>query len=234
MHRIILLVISKFKSIFQPYIAFSSQVEYSSISKKSRIWSGCKVFHSILGDYSYLGRRSRLIHAHVGKFCSISSDCAIGMGTHSLENISTSSVFTAKRNGVGVSWAQENLYEEFKPVIIGNDVWIGQRVMIMGGIHVGNGAVVGAGAVVTKDIPPYAIVGGVPAKVIRYRFPDEVIQKLEDGRWWMLTDSVLKDNIKLFQDPLAEGNLEKLVQLTLNNKGRLETTSIAAINNSAI
>lgn len=85
---------------------------------------------------------------------------------------------------MGISWTDHNSYDEFKEIYIGNDVWIGQRAMVMGGVRIGNGAVVGAGAVVTKDVPPYTIVGGVPAKIIRYRFSDKVVKKLQSSKWW--------------------------------------------------
>lgn len=210
MKRLSLLLISKFKSIFQKNIAFSARVEYSEVSSKAKVWGHCKLFHSSLGDYSYVGRNSRLVYAHVGKFCSIAGGCAIGMGTHSLDNLSTASIFTARNNGTGNTWTELNTFEEYKAIEIGNDVWIGERVIILGGKRVGNGAVVGAGAVVTKDVPPYAIVGGVPAKIIRYRFSNEVIEKLEASQWWSLDDEILKDNIMLFQRPLEEDDLEKL------------------------
>ena len=213
MMRTVLFICSKFKSIFLKSIAFSSCVEYSSVSRKAKVWGHCKLFHSSIGDYSYIGRHSRLIYAKVGKFCSISGNCAIGMGSHTLNNISTSPIFTEHENGTGNSWTIISTINEYKKVIIDNDVWIGQRVMVMGGVHIGNGAVIGAGAVVTKDVPPYAIVGGVPARIIRYRFPDDVIQKLEVTKWWMLEDSILKDNLSLFQDPLNEDNLERIISI---------------------
>ena len=195
-----MLIISKFESLFLRSIALSSRVEYSKVSSKAKVWGGCKVFHSTIGDYSYLGQNSRLIYAHVGKFCSIGGNCAIGMGSHSIKNISTSPIFTAKKNAIGVSWSHENTFEEYKLIEIGNDVWIGQRVMMMGGVHVGHGAVIGAGAVVTKDVPPYAIVAGVPAKLIRYRFPQEQIDALLANPWWNYPDKKLRERIKLFQD----------------------------------
>lgn len=202
------------KNLFNPAISLFTKIDDKSvISRKARVYGLVQVTDSAMGDYSYLGRRSRLIHARVGKFCSISNDCAIGMGTHSLNNISTSSLFTAHKNGTGVSWTNENLFEEHSYVRIGNDVWIGQRAMVMGGVSIGNGAVIGAGAIVTKDVPPYAIVGGVPAKIIRYRFPDDVIEKLEFSKWWLLPDEELKKNMNLFQRPLDKDNLNRLIIL---------------------
>ena len=216
--RLLLLICSKIKSIFDRSISFSSRVEYSVVSKKAKVWRHCKLYHSTIDDYSYLGSDSRLIYTHVGKFCSIAGNCAIGMGSHSINNISTSPIFTSKKNGTGVSWTDNNAFEEFREVVIGNDVWIGQQVMVMGGVKIGDGAVIGAGAVVTKDIPPYAIVAGVPAKLIRYRFPDDIIRKLEESKWWLLEESVLKEKMNLFQDPLTERNLGKLMDINSENK----------------
>ena len=196
--RILLFLFSKIRSLFLRSIAFSACVEYSQVSRKAKVWNRCKLFHSSIGDYSYIGQNARLIHAHVGKFCSLAGDGAYGMGSHSLDYISTSSLFTSSRNGTCIKWTNRSSYEEYKEIHIGNDVWIGMRVMVMGGVSIGNGAVVAAGAVVTKDVPPYAIVGGVPARVIKYRFPEEIIQKLENSKWWALDDDTLKLNIHLF------------------------------------
>ena len=100
-------------------------------------------------------------------------------------------------------------------MIIGNDVWIGSHVLIKGGVHIGNGACVAAGAVVVKDVPPYAIVGGVPAKVIRYRFSPEVIGKLLELEWWNFDESKLKNSIAIFQkDNLCVDDLEKFIEQT--------------------
>lgn len=209
--RFLEIIANKLKAIFLPSMAFSSRVEKSSISKKAKVWGNCRVFHSELGDYSYLGPNSRLIHTRVGRFCSIAANCIIGMGSHPLNYLSTSSIFTAPHNGLGQSWTKKAFFEEYKPIIIGNDVWIGQRAMLIGGVKIGDGAVVGAGAIVTKDVPPYAIVAGVPARIIRYRFPDKVIAELQSLKWWDMPEDVLKKHISSFQRPDYENAIESLV-----------------------
>lgn len=197
--RIVLLIGSKIKSLFSKNLTVSSRIEYSDVSPKAKINGHCKVFRSTIGDYTYVGNHQRLVYANIGKFCSIAGGGAIGMGTHTLNNLSTSPIFTAKHNGVGITWTDQQPTDEFREINIGNDVWIGTRALIMGGVTIGDGAVVGAGAIVTKDVPPYAIVGGVPAKIIRYRFSHEVIMKLLKLKWWDMPDDVLKENISLFQ-----------------------------------
>lgn len=197
--RIVLLICSKIKSLLCKNLAVSSRIEYSDVSPKAKINGHCKVFRSTIGDYTYVGDHQRLVYANIGKFCSIAGGGAIGMGAHTLNNLSTSPIFTAKHNGVGISWTDQQPTDEFREINIGNDVWIGARAMVMGGITIGDGAVVGAGAIVTKDIPPYAIVGGVPARIIRYRFSEDIIAKLLELKWWDMPDEVLKEHISLFQ-----------------------------------
>lgn len=211
MKRLFLLIVSKFKGILNKNIALSSRVEYSNVSKKARVWGWCKLYHASVGDYSYIGSHCRLIHAHVGKFCSIAGDYSqIGMGKHSLDYLSTSSLFTVKKNGTGSSWTEKQTYEEYEDIFIGNDVWIGSSVKVMPGVRIGNGAVVGAGSIVTKDIPPYTIVAGVPAKEIRKRFSDDVIRELLDIKWWDKSDEMLRENIDLFQNRFELADLEQI------------------------
>ena len=164
-----------------------------------------------LGDYSYIGGNSRIIHADIGKFCSIAGETRIGMGTHTLDNISTSPIFTEAKNGTKHSWVKESTINPYKRVVVGNDVWIGVRTMVMGGVKIGDGAVIGAGSIVTKDVPPYAVVAGVPAKVIRFRFPQDQIDVLLAHPWWVLTEEKLRKRIELFQD--SENIDEKIFKL---------------------
>ena len=188
------------KNLFNPGVSLLVKIDDKSrISRKAKVYGYVQVTSSTMGEYSYLGRNSRLIHSDVGKFCSIGGQSAIGMGTHTLDKLSTSPLFTEKHNGTTHSWVRESTVMPFKRTTIGNDVWIGQRVMIMGGVTVGDGAVIGAGAIVTKDVQPYAIVAGVPAKVIRYRFPEETIDFLNSVKWWDKDEAELKEHIELFQ-----------------------------------
>lgn len=117
----------------------------------------------------------------IGKFCSIAVGVKLfGGGEHDYRNVTTYpfQVMFSETSGVAVSHSAKG------PLRIGNDVWIGRDAMILSGVTVGDGAVVGAGAVVAHDVPPYAIVAGNPAKVIRYRFSETIIQQLEEIRWW--------------------------------------------------
>jgi acetyltransferase-like isoleucine patch superfamily enzyme len=109
----------------------------------------------------------------------------IGLGIHPLKHFSTSPLFYRKRNTFGVTAVREDLdFEEYRPVKVGNDVWIGARAMVMDGVSIGDGAVVAAGAVVTKDVEPYMVVGGVPAQVIGNRFDKGKADRLMGAGWW--------------------------------------------------
>ena len=138
------------------------------------------------GKHSYISRDSSINREDtvIGSFCSISDGVRIGLAQHPTEFFSTSSYFYDENNVLDRDFD--------KPCIIGNDVWIGSDVLIMGGINIGDGAVLAAGAVVTRDVPPYAIVGGVPAKVLRYRFDEETIKELLELKWWDLPDETIK------------------------------------------
>lgn len=187
-------------NLFNQGVSILVQIDHlSSVSRKAKIYSKTKIYNSTVGDYSYIGRNSSAVCADIGKFCSIAGSVSIGMGIHTMQYVSTSPIFTEKRNATTYTWHHGKSEYPYKRVIVGNDVWIGARAMIMGGVKIGDGAVVGAGAVVTKDVPPYAVVGGVPAKIIKYRFPQPIIDRLLELQWWNATDEQLKNNISYFQ-----------------------------------
>lgn len=139
-----------------------------------------------LGRYSYVSPFCILIDCNIGKYCSIGPGVKIGLGVHPIDQISTSpyiyneQLFKGRRK------------EDFNPVTIGHDVWIGANALIMGGVKIGIGAVIGAGAVVTKDVPDYAVVVGCPAKILKYRFAESKIEALLSMQWWNMDIKEIK------------------------------------------
>lgn len=182
------------------------------VHKSARVFRFARIRNGIVGAYSYIGPRTRMDNTSVGAYCSISWDCQIGLSSHNLDSISTSPIFFEKRNGTGSSWVNQDHKDGAgaSRTIIGNDVWVGARSTILESIVVGDGAVIGVGAVVTKDVPPYAIVGGVPAKVIRYRFDSDVREALLASKWWEEPPVKLKELIGSFQERIvASSQIER-------------------------
>ena len=168
--------------------------------KHTNVVYPCTIFDVILGDYSYIAKNSNITNTTIGKFCSIGPNFCCGMGIHPIEGLSTTPMFysTARQNGITL--ATKNKISESERVTIGHDVFIGVNVTILDGVCVGDGSIIGAGAVVTKDIPPYAIAVGVPAKVVKYRFEKEQIDKLLKIKWWNFDDEKLKEVERYFFD----------------------------------
>lgn len=156
--------------------------------------------------YQYPINQDRLI---IGKFCSIACGAKflLNSANHTLSSLSTYPFplffeeWDLSVNNVADSWDNKG------DIVIGNDVWIGYEAVIMAGVTIGDGAIIGSRAVVTKDVLPYTIVGGVPAKAIRKRFPDEVIMKLSELQWWNWPKDKIARNI----DAIKSGCIEQLL-----------------------
>jgi acetyltransferase-like isoleucine patch superfamily enzyme len=154
---------------------------------------------TVIEDGLYVGKRTIISFCKtIGKYTSISYDVKIGVVPHPLNFISTSPLLYAKRRG----WVNQDLYNEKENgyVEIGNDVLISANVTILAGVKIGDGAVVGANSFINKDVPPYAIVAGIPGKILRYRFPEETIKLLSQIKWWNLSKQELLHKAEKFND----------------------------------
>lgn len=137
-----------------------------------------------IGRFTYLGHHAFLNRVTVGSFCSIGPSVLAGLGEHPVDLGTTSPVFYSTRRQCGTTFAQTDCFMERRPITIGHDVWIGARVFVRDGVSIGHGAIIAAGAVVIHDVPPYAIFGGTPAKLVRMRFPDTEVARLLAVSWW--------------------------------------------------
>ena len=186
------------------YIYLSTQVRFNS----KTVWGGYNKVHersvvsgAALGRYSYIGTDCYLANAEIGRFCSIGNNVKVIDVTHPTSGfISTHPAFFSTNMQCGTTFVSHNFFNERLSIngrscIIGNDVWIGDDVRIIGSRKIGDGAIIALGSVVTKDVPPYAIVGGVPAKVIRYRFEDNKIKELLNLQWWNKDEKWIKENL---------------------------------------
>lgn len=176
---------------------------------KNAVAGNCSFLHSELGYASYVANGTFIRNTKIGKYSCIGKNVRIVDVTHPARRfVSTHPAFFAPETVIGSSYVKEKKFEEFIwnqqdkrfSVIIGNDVWIGDGAMILGGHTVGNGAIVAAGAVVTRDVNPYEIVAGVPARVIGIRFTREQIEFLEQLQWWNRDEEWIRQNAPVFED----------------------------------
>lgn len=155
-----------------------------------------------LGDYSYCAGYNQIYYAKIGKFCSIASFARLNPGNHPLYTRIAQHHFTYRSELFGLG-EDDNAFFAWRrdsAVTLGNDVWIGHGAIILPGITIGNGAAIGAGAVVTKDVTPYSVVAGVPAKKIKMRFPEDLVIKIEQLRWWDWDFQTLQERLSDFRD----------------------------------
>lgn len=198
-----------------------STVRESNLGEHSTIQRNCDIWRLNLGKYSCVGRMSTIQGTIIGAFCALSWNLKIGGDDHDYGMLTTHPFWHNTSWGIAEDedfskYYHEKEYEE--PCEIGNDVWIGAGVSICRNVKIGDGCVIGAGAVVTRDIEPYSVVVGVPAKVIKKRFDYKTIERLENAKWWELPINVIKENLYLFRDKhLDENILERIEELCQKN-----------------
>lgn len=178
----------------------SAQIIDCEFEKYVVIFDKNKLYGSKIGAYSYIQMGGRVFNCEIGKFCSIAASVSIAPGMHDMSRVTTHPSFYFFTKSLPKIYVTENKLPVFKKVIIGNDVWIGEKVVIIDGITIGNGAVIASGAIVVKDVEPYSVVGGVPAKHIKYRFDDKTIEILQKSEWWNYSDEWFADNAELMLD----------------------------------
>jgi phosphonate metabolism protein (transferase hexapeptide repeat family) len=170
----------------RPTIHPTARLHQCQIGSWTDIGPACTLVETTLDDYSYLAGDAQIIYSQIGKFCSIASHVRINPGNHPMQRV-TQHHMTYRRAEYDFGDTDDEAFFAWRrsqACVIGHDVWIGHGVVIMPGVSIGTGAVIGSAAVVTRDIAPYEIAVGVPARPIKKRFSDDVIEKLLRSAWW--------------------------------------------------
>jgi acetyltransferase-like isoleucine patch superfamily enzyme len=153
-----------------------------------------------IGDRSYINRDTSIQNTTIGKYCSIGPNVQIIVGGHPVDMVSTHPAFYASNKSFH-TYADMMYFSEYGKALVGNDVWIGEGSLIPGNIIIGDGAVIASRAVVTEDVEPYSIVGGIPARHIRYRFGESIRKAIASSKWWDWSEEELQANYARFHDP---------------------------------
>jgi phosphonate metabolism protein (transferase hexapeptide repeat family) len=169
-----------------PRVHGSARLRNATLGRFTEIAERVQFRDSVLGDYSYVERHAEVIYTGIGKFCAIASGCRINALEHPIARVAQHKI-TYRPNEYFTGARLDKTFRDRrrnKRVVIGNDVWMGHGAVVLPGIAIGHGAVVGAGAVVTKDVAPYAIVAGVPARFLRWRFAPKIGERIVALAWW--------------------------------------------------
>lgn len=175
-------------------------VRGTSLGHDATIEPGSQVVDTTFGRHTFCGYDCTILAADIGSFCSIAQNVCIGGAAHPIHYVSTSPVFLSHRDSVKAKYSRHE-YAYLPRTTIGHDVWIGFGAIVKSGVTIGTGAVIGMGAVVTKDVAPYAIVGGNPAYEIRKRFDPQIVEGLLASKWWEFDDERLKAAATRFTSP---------------------------------
>ncbi|GIQ58588.1 CatB-related O-acetyltransferase [Flavobacterium collinsii] len=181
----------------------------SNLHKTSIVYAGSQLVNVDIGKYCDIGYDNTLINVKIGSFCAFGKNIVIGGASHSMDWVSISTVFNSNKDDLKKKFSRHSFPLD-SMTKVGNDVWIGDNVMIKAGVTINNGVVIGMGSIVTKDIPPYEIWAGNPAKFIKKRFNENEINELEKMQWWDWDDKKIEEHASFFNNLSALINKVKL------------------------
>lgn len=203
-----------------PFLHPNTNIKCCQLGHFVEIGEGTRILESTLGDYSYTDRYADIAYSTLGKFVNVAAFSRINPSEHPYQRASLhhfmyrSSYYWENEPDEDAIFA----WRRSRPVTVGHDTWIGHGAIIMKGVTIGDGAVIASHSVVTKDVPPYAIVGGVPAKFMKWRHPEKIAQRLINLAWWDWDHEILRLALPDFRAMNVEAFLEKYASFSLSQK----------------
>ncbi len=205
-----------FPKIAETVIDPSVRLREAAIGRRCEVLRNTHIEYAHVGDYSYLGEHCEVADAEIGKFCAIANMVRIGAPNHPMERPSQHRFTYVPEYYEAAATRDADFFASRRAarVVIGHDVWIGHAAILLPGVTVGDGAVIAAGAVVSKDVAPYTIVGGVPARQIRERFSRDIAARLAAIAWWNWPEEKLFAEVSAFQTGDIEAFCERFLPLS--------------------